>query len=135
MARHRQAHRGKRRGRDGTLLWQPTERYEGCDRTRDSRLLLRGWRRSAHEIRIPVLVWRKFVPRGQRIRSCACELPKRIFLDLVEANRQQLIAAGVLKKNIETSSLCTNCHPETLFSYRAEKGKTGRMMAVAGIRG
>ncbi|HKF04693.1 MAG TPA: peptidoglycan editing factor PgeF [Candidatus Sulfotelmatobacter sp.] len=63
------------------------------------------------------------------------ELPKRIFLDLVEANRQQLIAAGVLKKNIETSSLCTNCHPETLFSYRAEKGKTGRMMAVAGIRG
>ncbi len=63
------------------------------------------------------------------------ELPKKIFLDLVEANRQQLIAAGVPKRNIETSSLCTNCHPELLFSYRAEKGKTGRMMAVAGIRG
>jgi len=63
------------------------------------------------------------------------ELPKKIFLDLVEANRQQLVAAGVPKKNIETSSLCTNCHPELLFSYRAEKGKTGRMMAVAGIRG
>lgn len=62
------------------------------------------------------------------------ELPKKIFLDLVEANRQQLIAAGVPKKNIETSTLCTNCHPELLFSYRAEKGKTGRMMAVAGIR-
>jgi polyphenol oxidase len=63
------------------------------------------------------------------------ELPKKIFLDLVEANRQQLIAAGVPKKNIETSTLCTNCHPELLFSYRAEKGRTGRMMAVAGIRG
>jgi len=63
------------------------------------------------------------------------ELPKRIFLDLVEANRQQLIAAGVPKRNIESSSLCTNCHPELLFSYRAEKGKTGRTMAVAGIRG
>lgn len=63
------------------------------------------------------------------------ELPKKIFLDLVEANRQQLIAAGVSKKNVETSTLCTNCHPELLFSYRAEKGKTGRMMAVAGIRG
>jgi YfiH family protein len=62
------------------------------------------------------------------------ELPKKIFLDLVEANRQQLIAAGVPKKNIEASSLCTNCRPELLFSYRAEKGKTGRMMAVAGIR-
>lgn len=62
------------------------------------------------------------------------ELPPKIFLDLVEANRQQLIAAGVPKKNIETSPLCTNCHPELLFSYRAEKGKTGRMMGVAGIR-
>jgi YfiH family protein len=62
-------------------------------------------------------------------------LPKKIFLDLVEANRQQLLAAGVPKKNIETSPLCTNCHPDLLFSYRAEKGKTGRMMGVAGIRG
>jgi polyphenol oxidase len=62
------------------------------------------------------------------------ELPKKIFLDLVEANRQQLIAAGVSKKSIEASHLCTNCHPDLLFSYRAEKGKTGRMMAVAGIK-
>ncbi len=62
------------------------------------------------------------------------ELPKKIFLDLVEANRQQLLAAGVPKKNIEASPLCTSCHPELLFSYRAEKGKTGRMMGVAGIR-
>jgi hypothetical protein len=62
------------------------------------------------------------------------DLPKKIFLDLVEANRQQLLAAGVPAKNIEASALCTNCHPELLFSYRAEKGKTGRMMAAAGIR-
>ena len=62
------------------------------------------------------------------------DLPKKIFLDLVEANRQQLLAAGVPAKNIEASPLCTNCHPELLFSYRAEKGKTGRMMGVVGIR-
>ncbi len=62
------------------------------------------------------------------------ELPKRIFLDLVEANRQQLLAAGVPKKSIEASAPCTNCHPDLLFSYRAEKGKTGRLMGVAGIR-
>jgi hypothetical protein len=61
------------------------------------------------------------------------ELPKRIFLDLVEANRQQLLAAGVPKKNIQASPLCTNCHPELLFSYRAEKGKTGRMMGAVGM--
>jgi polyphenol oxidase len=61
------------------------------------------------------------------------ELPVKIFLDLVEANRLQLLDAGVLAKNIDTVAPCTACHKELLFSYRAEKGVTGRMMAVAGI--
>jgi polyphenol oxidase len=61
------------------------------------------------------------------------DLPKKIFLDLVDANRRQLLSAGVSAKNIEASTLCTNCHTDLLFSYRAEKGKTGRLMAVAGI--
>jgi YfiH family protein len=62
------------------------------------------------------------------------ELPKKIFLDLVEANRQQLLAVGVRANRIQASPLCTNCRTDLLFSYRAEKGKTGRMMGVVGIR-
>ncbi|HKM47370.1 MAG TPA: peptidoglycan editing factor PgeF [Terriglobales bacterium] len=62
------------------------------------------------------------------------ELPVKLFLDLVEANRRQLLDAGVLAKNIDTAAPCTVCHPELLFSFRAEKGITGRMMAAAGIR-
>jgi polyphenol oxidase len=62
------------------------------------------------------------------------ELPVKLFLDLKEANRRQLIDAGVSAKNIDATSPCTACHPELLFSYRAEKGITGRMMAAAGIR-
>jgi YfiH family protein len=62
------------------------------------------------------------------------ELPKKIFLDLVEANRHQLLAAGVAARHIGTSPFCTACRTDLLFSYRAEKGVTGRMMAVAGIR-
>jgi len=62
------------------------------------------------------------------------ELPVKLFLDLVEANRRQLLDAGVLAKNIDTGAPCTACHPELLFSFRAEKGVTGRMMAAAGIR-
>jgi polyphenol oxidase len=61
-------------------------------------------------------------------------LPKQIFLDLVEANRRQLLDAGVSKKNISASELCTVCRNDLLFSYRAENGSTGRLMAVAGIR-
>lgn len=63
------------------------------------------------------------------------ELPTKLYLDLVEANRRQLIDAGVVAKNIRASRLCTACHAKTLFSYRADKGVTGRMMGVAGIRG
>jgi hypothetical protein len=63
------------------------------------------------------------------------DLPKKIFLDLVEGNRRQLIAAGVAARNISASPLCTSCRTDLLFSHRAEKGVTGRMMAVAGIRG
>jgi YfiH family protein len=61
-------------------------------------------------------------------------LPKKIFLDLVEANRRQLLAAGVAAKNITASPLCTSCRVDLLFSYRAEKGVTGRLLGVAGIR-
>ena len=62
------------------------------------------------------------------------ELPVNIFLDLVEANRRQLIAAGVPAKSIDSSFPCTACHTGQLFSHRAEHGVTGRMLAVAGIR-
>jgi YfiH family protein len=62
------------------------------------------------------------------------DLPKKVFLDLIEANRRQMIDAGVPAKNITASPLCTSCRTDLLFSHRKEKGVTGRMMAVAGIR-
>jgi YfiH family protein len=60
-------------------------------------------------------------------------LPRQLFLDLLEANRRQLLSASVPAKNIDVSPLCTVCRVELLFSHRAEKGSTGRMMAVAAI--
>lgn len=62
------------------------------------------------------------------------ELPVKIFLDLVEANRRQLLDAGVLARNIDASCPCTACHTDLFFSHRSEKGVTGRMMGVVGIR-
>lgn len=62
------------------------------------------------------------------------ELPKQIFLDLAEANRRQLLAAGVPARNIFDVGECTACHTDRFFSHRAEKGKTGRMMAAVGIK-
>jgi YfiH family protein len=62
------------------------------------------------------------------------DLPTKILLDLVEANRRQLLDAGVLEKNITASPLCTSCRTDLLFSFRKERGVTGRMLAVAGIK-
>ncbi len=62
------------------------------------------------------------------------QLPTKLFLDLNEANRRQLLDAGLTAKNIDSSFPCTACNTNLLFSYRAEKGITGRMMAAAGIR-
>lgn len=62
------------------------------------------------------------------------ELPYRIFLDLAEANRRQLLDAGLRERNIEAVEGCTSCDTKRFFSHRKEKGVTGRMMAVVGIK-
>ncbi|HEX3032610.1 MAG TPA: peptidoglycan editing factor PgeF [Bacillota bacterium] len=53
--------------------------------------------------------------------------PGKWLLDLWQANRQELLRAGVQEQNITVAGLCTCCNPELLFSYRAESGVTGRM--------
>jgi YfiH family protein len=55
-------------------------------------------------------------------------------LNLIEANRRQLLDAGLPEKNIWVSDLCTSCRTDLLFSHRAENGETGRMIAAIGIR-
>ena len=60
--------------------------------------------------------------------------PTRLYLDIMEANRRQLLTAGVPEKQISALPHCTSCNRKTFFSHRAEKGVTGRMMAVVAIR-
>jgi YfiH family protein len=55
-------------------------------------------------------------------------------LDLVEANRRQLLAAGLKPGAIRIAGGCTSCHPEIYFSHRASDGHAGRIMGVIGIR-
>lgn len=51
-------------------------------------------------------------------------------LDLRKANYWQLIKGGLQKKNIFVNKICTAGHPELFFSYRRDKGNTGRMAAI-----
>ena len=58
----------------------------------------------------------------------------KLHLDLREANRRQLLAAGVPEANITALTDCTFCQPRKFFSHRAERGKTGRQMALVGTQ-
>lgn len=57
-----------------------------------------------------------------------------LHLDLVEANRRQLLDAGLNADSIAAVQQCTSCNTDRFFSYRAERGATGRMLSVIGIR-
>lgn len=50
------------------------------------------------------------------------------YLDLWEANRHDLLRAGV--EQVEVMGVCTASRTDEFFSHRAERGKTGRFSAV-----
>jgi YfiH family protein len=56
-----------------------------------------------------------------------------MHLDLAEANRRQLLAAGLRKGAISLTGQCTGCRTDRFFSHRTERGFTGRMMSVIGV--
>ena len=57
-----------------------------------------------------------------------------LYLDLVEANRRQLLDAGLDAQAIRTMGGCTHCQRDLFFSHRGEQGHTGRLLSVIGIR-
>jgi copper oxidase (laccase) domain-containing protein len=59
-------------------------------------------------------------------------------VDLWEANRRQLLAAGLTPEAITVVGECTVCSRtdagrRNFFSHRAEQGVTGRMLNVIGV--
>lgn len=60
-----------------------------------------------------------------------------LYVDLWNANRRQLIVAGVPPEKITVVAECTGCTGlpgrRKYFSHRCEEGFTGRMMSVIGI--
>ena len=55
-------------------------------------------------------------------------------VDLAEAARLQLLAAGVPAEQIYNSGLCTVCDAKRFYSHRREKEAAGRMLAVIGVK-
>ncbi len=58
--------------------------------------------------------------------------PCHYEMDIWSGIEGQLREAGV--RDIHNPRLCTACHLDRYFSYRAEKGQTGRMLAVLSLK-
>lgn len=57
------------------------------------------------------------------------------MLDLVEANRRQIMNCNIPERNIETSGFCTSCRQDLFFSHRGSGGITGRQINFMMIKG
>jgi len=71
-------------------------------------------------------------PANIIVQLSPCIRPPHYEVDFAAEIIQQCRALGV--QHIHDSGRCTACDLDRYYSYRAEKGKTGRMLAVLGLR-
>lgn len=57
----------------------------------------------------------------------------RFLLDLEAANRFVMRSAGVLPEQVRSIGRCTHCEPETFYSHRRDRGRTGRHWAFVAL--
>lgn len=70
-------------------------------------------------------------PANMIVQLSPCIRPPHYEIDFASEIVQQCRALGV--KEIHDSGICTACELGRYYSYRAEKGKTGRMLALIGL--
>jgi len=70
-------------------------------------------------------------PANMVVQLSPCIRPPHYEVNFATEIVQQCRALGV--KEIHDTGRCTACHPHLYYSYRAEKGRTGRMLALLGL--
>ena len=70
-------------------------------------------------------------PGNMIVQLSPCIRPPHYEIDFAARIIEKCRALGV--KEIHDSGVCTACHMDLYYSYRAEKGRTGRMLALLGL--
>jgi polyphenol oxidase len=70
-------------------------------------------------------------PANMIVQLSPCIRPPHYEVDFAAQIVRQCRALGV--KEIHDPAVCTACDLDRYYSYRAEKGKTGRMLALIGL--
>jgi copper oxidase (laccase) domain-containing protein len=71
-------------------------------------------------------------PADLVVQLSPCIRPPHYEIDFAAKIFEQCRSSGVTQ--IHDSGVCTACDIDHYYSYRAEKGKTGRMLALLGLR-
>ena len=71
-------------------------------------------------------------PQDLIVQLAACIRPPAYEVDFAAAILNEFRVAGVPPEAIHDAGTCTSSNPARYYSYRLEKGKTGRHLAVAG---
>ena len=67
-----------------------------------------------------------------RVALSPCIRPPHYEVDFASQIRRQVLNAGVPAEQFTDSHICTASDARSYYSYRREKGKTGRMLALLG---
>ena len=63
-----------------------------------------------------------------------CIRPPAYEVDFAADLRSQCLESGILPVHLHDCGICTSSDPERFYSYRMEKGRTGRMLGLLGHR-
>jgi polyphenol oxidase len=69
-------------------------------------------------------------PEDVRVHLGPCIRPPRYEVDIPALIRHSALAAGVLPAHFTDSQTCTGSNLDKYYSYRMEKGRTGRLLAL-----
>lgn len=71
-------------------------------------------------------------PADLHVQLSPCIRPPAYEIDFAAQIRQQAVDAGVPPGQVHDTGLCTSLDLRRFYSYRMEKGRTGRMLALLG---
>jgi copper oxidase (laccase) domain-containing protein len=72
-------------------------------------------------------------PSDMVVALSPCVRPPMYEVDIARQIREQAIEAGVPEQQFTDSGICTGSDLTAYYSYRVEKGNTGRMLALLGM--
>lgn len=71
-------------------------------------------------------------PENLVIQLSPCIRPPAYEVDIAAAIYRQCLDAGIRPESLHDSGICTSSDRTRFYSYRMEKGRTGRMLALLG---